>query len=79
MLHKDSGEPTLSRTQVFEWHTTFGEGREIIERLPNASRSFTTVTDDNIEKVYQTVFENRSIDIKEINNTSYGLGLMFWI
>ncbi|KYN35073.1 hypothetical protein ALC56_10593 [Trachymyrmex septentrionalis] len=28
MLQKCFGESTLSRTQVFEWHKAFSEGRE---------------------------------------------------
>ena len=51
MLQKCSGESTLSRTQVFEWHKSFSEGREVVENLPHASRPFTSVNDDNIEKV----------------------------
>ena len=51
MLQKCFGESTLSRTQVFEWHEAFSEGREVVENLPHASRPSTSVNDDNIEKV----------------------------
>ena len=51
MLLKCFGESTLSRTQVFEWHRAFSEGREVVENLPHASRPSTSVNDDNFEKV----------------------------
>jgi len=75
MLQKCFGESTLSRTQVFEWHKAFSEGREVVENLPHASRSSTSVNDDNIEKVKEIVLENRRIGIREIAedlNISYG-------
>ncbi|XP_066259606.1 protein GVQW3-like [Euwallacea similis] len=76
MLKKCFGESTLSRTQVFEWHKAFSEGREVVENLPHASRPSTSVNDDNIEKVQEIVLENRRVGIREIAqalNISYGL------
>ena len=75
MLQKCFGEFTLSKTQVFEWHKTFSEGREVIENLPHASRPSTSVNDDNIEKVKKIVLENRCVGIREVAealNISYG-------
>ena len=51
ILQKSFGESTLSRTQVFEWHKVFSEGREVVENLPHASRPSTSVNDNNIKKV----------------------------
>ena len=56
MLQKCFGESTLSRTQVFEWHKAFSEGREVVENLLHASRPSTSVNDDNIEKVITVVW-----------------------
>ena len=75
MLQKCFGESTLSRTQVFEWHKAFSEGREVVENLPHASRPSTSVNDDNIEKVKIIVLENRRVGIREVSealNISYG-------
>ena len=75
MLQKCFGESTLSRTQVFEWHKAFSEGREVVENLPHASRPSTSVNDDNIEKVKKIVLENRRVGIREVAealNISYG-------
>ena len=66
MLQKCFGEPTLSRTQVFEWHKAFSEGREVVENLPHASRPSTPVNDDNIEKVKKIVLENRRVGTREV-------------
>ena len=63
ILQKYFGESTLSRTQVFEWHEAFREGREVVENLPHASRPSTSVNDDNIEKVKKIVLENRCVGI----------------
>ena len=75
MLQKCSGESTLSKTQVFEWHEIFSEGREFVENLPYAIRPSTSVDDDNIEKVKKIVLENRRVGIREVAealNISYG-------
>ena len=59
-------EQRVSRTQVFEWHKAFSEGREVVENLPHASRPSTFVNDDNIEKVKKIVLENRRVGITEV-------------
>ena len=66
MLQKYFGESTLSRTQVFEWHKAFSEGREIVKNLPHAGRPSTSVNDDNVKEVKETVLENRHVGIREI-------------
>ena len=66
MLQKCFGESTLSRTQVFEWHKAFSEGREVVKNLPHASRPSTSVNDDNIEIVKKIVLENRLVGIREV-------------
>ncbi|XP_014091877.1 protein GVQW3 [Bactrocera oleae] len=75
MLQKCFGEYTLSRSQVFAWHKAFSEGREVIENLPHACRPSTSVNDNNVDKVTETVLENRRVGIREIAedlNISYG-------
>ena len=64
MLHKCFGQSTLSRTQVFEWHKAFSEGREVGENLPHASRPSTSVNDDNVEKVKKIVLENLALALE---------------
>ena len=75
MLQKFFGESILSRTQVFEWHKAFSEGREVVENLPHTSRPSTSVYKDNIEKVKKIVLKNHRVgnrEIAEALNISYG-------
>ena len=75
MLQKCFRDYTLSKTQVFEWHKAFSEGREIVENLPDARRPSTSLNDDNIEKVKKIVLENRRVGIRKVaqaTNISYG-------
>ena len=74
MLHKCCRGSTLSRTEVFEWHKAFSEGREVIENLPHANHPPTFVNDDKIEKVKETVLENHCVNIREI---AEGLNISF--
>ena len=76
------GESTLSRTQVFEWHKGFSEGREVVQNLSHVSRPSTSVNDDNMEKVKEIVLENRRVGIREIAealNISYDRLNTFWL
>ena len=75
MLQKCFGEFTLWRTQVFEWHNIFSDGREVVENSPHSSRPSTSVNNDNIEKVKKIVLENGRVGIREVSealNISYG-------
>lgn len=75
MLQKCYGESTLSKSQVYEWHKAFSEGREDIQNLPPSGRPSTAVNDANIEKVKKFVLENRRAGIRQIAealNISYG-------
>ena len=60
MLQKSFGMSTLSRTQVFEWHKAFSEGFEVVENLLHASHPFTSVNDDNIEKVKKSLMDRHN-------------------
>ncbi|XP_053995846.1 uncharacterized protein LOC128885687 [Hylaeus anthracinus] len=77
MLQKCYGEYTLSRTQVFEWHKAFSEGREVVENLPHVSRSSTSVNDDNIEKVKEIVLGNRRVGIREITEITEAFNIIY--
>ena len=59
-------ESSLQRTQVFKCLEEFSESREVIENLPHASCPSTSVNNNNIEKVKETVRENRRIGSREI-------------
>ena len=66
MLQQSFEEYTLLRTQAFEYHKVFSEGRESIENLLHAVCSSIIAIDDNIENVNGTVLENRRVGIRKI-------------
>ena len=75
MLQKCFEEYTFLPIRIFQRHKALSECCEVIENLSHASRSSTSVNDDNIEKVKDTVLENRHVGIREIAedfNISYG-------
>lgn len=75
MFQKSFGKSSLLRIQVFEQNRAFNEDHEVIENLPHVSQAQTSVNDDNIEEVKETVPVNRRVvnrDIAEDLNISYG-------
>ena len=63
MLKKVYSDECLSRTQVFEWFKRFKEGREEIRDDQRPGRPSTSKTDTNIERVGETVEQNRCLSI----------------
>lgn len=66
MLKHVYGSETLSRTQAFEWHRRFREGRESAEDDERSGRPVTSRTDENIKKVSAAVRANRQQTICQI-------------
>lgn len=50
MLRKCFGEPTVSRTQVFEWHKGFDESPEVVKNLHHASCPSIFANEDKSKK-----------------------------
>jgi len=63
LLKKVYGDECLSYTQVFEWFKRFKEGREEIGDDQRPSRTSTSKTDTNIEKVSEIVPQNHRLSI----------------
>ena len=61
LLKKIYGDECLSCTQVFEWFRMFKEGREEIGDDQHLSRPSASKTVANIEKVGETVRQNRRL------------------
>ncbi|XP_025153825.1 putative uncharacterized protein FLJ37770 [Harpegnathos saltator] len=75
MLKKAFDDDTISQPRVHEWYERFQEGREDIEDDARSGRPSTSTSDENVEKVKETVLANRSITIREVAEeigTSYG-------
>jgi len=66
LLKKIYGDECLSRTQVFEWFKRFKEGREEIGDDQRPGCPSTSKTDANIEKVGETVRQNRHLSIRAV-------------
>lgn len=72
LLEKVYGEDVMSRTQIFEWHKCFKNGREKVEDDPNSGLPSTSKTDDNIARVKQLVRNDRRLTVRMFGE---GLGL----
>ena len=60
------GEDVMSRTQIFEWHKRFKNGRKEVEDDPKSGRPSTSRTDDNIARVKQLVRNDRRLTVRMI-------------
>ena len=60
------GEDVMTRTQIFEWHKRFKNGREEVEDDPKSGRPSTSKTDDNIARVKQLVRNDRRLTVRMI-------------
>lgn len=66
MLQKCYGDECLSRSQVFKWYKSFGEGREAVEDEPRSGRTSTSTTDENINKIKELVLSNRRLTQRDL-------------
>jgi len=76
LLKNVYGDECLSRTQAFEWFERSKEGREEIGDDQHPGRPSTPKTDANIEKVGETVRQNRRLSIRadaELINIGKGI------
>jgi hypothetical protein len=51
MLHEAFGEHSLSRTEVFEWHSCFKAGQVSVEDDERSEQPSTSKTTENVEKI----------------------------
>ena len=58
MLKIVYGDNCLSRTQIFEWHRRFKEGRDDVGHNQRSGRPIESLTVGNIEKVAEFVPRN---------------------
>lgn len=61
LLKQVYGDGCLSRTQVFEWHKRFKEGRDEIEDDPRSGRPSTSTTPENINKICNVIRKDRRL------------------
>ena len=58
----------MSRTQIFEWHKKFKEGKEDVKDDPRSGRSSTSRANKNIERVREKVCSDHCLTIRIIAN-----------
>ncbi|XP_054707033.1 protein GVQW3-like, partial [Uloborus diversus] len=66
------GSEVLSRKNVFKWYARFRDGRDSLEDDPRPGHSLTVRNDENIEKVAETLRNDRCVStrlIEEVTGT----------
>ncbi|EFN72340.1 Putative uncharacterized protein FLJ37770, partial [Camponotus floridanus] len=58
-LTKQFAEKTLSRTQVYDWHKKFFNGRKSVQNKTYARRPRTSISETNIVAIREMIEEDR--------------------
>ena len=58
----------MSRSQIFEWHKRFLEGREIVEDDERSGRPVTSSTDENIKIINEIVRNDRRLSVRMMSD-----------
>lgn len=75
MLQQAYKEQAMGKTQVFEWHKRFREGKNDLEDAPRPGRPSTSKTETNVNTIDAMLREDRRLSITkiaEIMKISYG-------
>ena len=64
LLQEVSGDDTMSRTCLFEWHRRFKERRDQVEDDHRSGRPSISRTDENVERVRQKVRSDSRLTVK---------------
>ena len=66
MMQQVYGEDVMGRTQLFQWHKKFKEGREDLADDARSGRPSTSWHDDNIKRVKEFVRSDRRLMVRMI-------------
>jgi hypothetical protein len=77
MLCEASGEHSLSRTAVFEWHSSFKDGQVSVEDDKCSEWPSTTKTTEYVEKIWELIREDRRRTIHDLADT-VGISFGVW-
>jgi hypothetical protein len=58
MLHEALGEHSLSRTAVFEWHSSFKAGQVSVEDDERSGQANTSKMTENVEKIRDLIHKD---------------------
>ncbi|GBO10831.1 hypothetical protein AVEN_75452-1 [Araneus ventricosus] len=67
MLYQVYRTDAVSRKCVYDWFKHFREEKETMDNAPHSGRPSTSVTTDNIERVRQTLLQNRRLSLRWIS------------
>jgi hypothetical protein len=76
MLHEAFAEHCLSRTAVFEWHSSFKACQVSVEYHESSGRPSTSKTTDDVGKIWELIHKDYRRTIHELSGTdgiSYGV------
>jgi ribosomal protein S25 len=65
-LNKAYGDTAMKKSQVFEWHKRFREGRVSVDDDKRSGRPPTAINNENIERVRNIVRADRRLSVKKI-------------
>lgn len=66
MLQKAFGEQAMSKTQVYEWHKMFKDGREGVEDEPHQRRPRTSTDEHYVTQIKELVLQNHRLTTREL-------------
>ena len=68
MVNAAYGDQALSRLNVFLWYERFHDGREDIEDDIRSGRPTECRNDNNVEKIYQLLLQNRHLSLRMLTD-----------
>jgi len=66
MIQQGFGDQSLSRTQVFQWHTRFKTGRTSVDDDEHTGRTTSCTTPETVARIQQLIHQDRSRSIRDI-------------
>jgi len=67
MIQQDSGDQSLSRALVFQWHTRFKTGRTLVVDDEHAGRPRIYTTPETVAEFRELVHQDRPRTIRDIS------------
>jgi len=71
MIEEAFKDKAMGKTQVYEWFNCFKWTEIFVEDQPHCGHHTVSKTDENVEKVLQTVLRDRRRTIDEISEVTY--------
>ena len=66
MIQQSFGEQSLSRTQVFQWHTRFKTGRTSVDDDERTGRPTSCTNSETVARIQGLIRQDRRLTIRDI-------------